>query len=211
MIDWQAYHAAYDAMTYSDVAAFHDKVWSAFPNQEQHSRTALAAFFAGHRPVRVVELGGWRGEAAARTLAAHPEIRSWDNFEVCRPAALSPVTSDPRYTGLHPDRWPWELPTQPFDVAVLAHVIEHMKARQVEALVGWLAACGVSAVYVEAPLRDKPRHWRRSDTGHVLEIGWTGVIALFAGYGYAVTGRESYAESGHPTRHIVTFQAEAAA
>jgi hypothetical protein len=208
VIDWAGYRARYDAMTYADVAAFHDGVWDAFPAQEQHSRAAMDAFFAGHQPFHVVELGGWRGEAAARVLAAHPEIRSWDNFEVCRPAAESPVTADPRYRGLHPETWAWEQPPRPYDVAVLSHVIEHMKGRQVAALVAWLAACGVRRAYVEAPIRDKPRTWHRSHNGHVLELGWRDVRALFAAHGFVVTHRESYDEPGHPTRHVLIFEVQ---
>lgn len=207
MIDWQSYRASYPTLSYADVARFHEDVWAAFPVQEQHSRSALDAFFAGPQPVRVVEVGGWRGEAAARTLAAHPEIRSWDNFEICRQAAEAPVTSDVRYAGIHPASWAWEQDPRPYDAAVLSHVIEHMSGRQVAALIGWLAACGVSRVYVEAPINDKPRTWHRSENAHVLEIGWTAVIALFDRHGYVVAHRDSYPEPGHPTRHVLVFEA----
>jgi hypothetical protein len=206
VIDWAGYRAAYSTLSWADVARFHDDVWAAFPTQQQHSQAAVEAFFAGRQPVRVVEVGGWRGEAAARVLAAHPEIRSWDNFEVCRPAAESPATADPRYRGIHPDRWVWELDPRRYDVAVLSHVIEHMRGRQVAALVGWLSDCGVRRMYVEAPLNDKPRTWNRSQTGHVLEIGWTDVVALFDAHGYAVAYRDSYTDPGHPVRHVLTFE-----
>lgn len=210
MIDWNDYRARYDAMSYEDVAAFHRRVWDLFPDQSHHSPSHLAAFFDARvagRPVRVLEVGGWRGEAAAASLERHPSIVAWVNYEICEPAATSPVTDDPRYRGMWPTRWPWEVtpPGGRYDVAVLAHVIEHMKVRQLVMLVSWLAAAGVREVYVEAPLRETPRSWRRSDTAHILEVGWASVIGIFKRSGFAMSERHSYEASGHPTRHVLIF------
>lgn len=200
MIDWDAYRARYDEMPYIEVAAFHRTVWDAYPDQEHHSPEHLAAFFAGIDARRVLEVGGWRGSAAGRTLAAHPAIVAWTNYEVCEPAVRAPLTDDPRYRPIHPPCWPWEvtLPSR-YDTAVLAHVIEHMRARQLERLVEWVAAAGVRDVYVETPLREGPRSWRRANSAHLIELGWSGVRGVFAAAGYAC--RESYAEP--PERHVM--------
>lgn len=190
MIDWNAYRAAYRSMTYSEVAHFHEDVWVKFPDQRHHSERHLAEFFAEvATPASVVEVGGWRGEAAARTLAAHPGIVRWDNFEICEPAAHSPVTTDLRYRGIFPDRWPWETEPGRYDAAVLAHVIEHMVSDQLTALIGWLDRCGVRRMYVEAPLEDRARGWRNSTSAHILEVGWPEVIAILAGAHYRVLRR----------------------
>lgn len=204
MIDWNAYRAAYDRMTFADVVNFHDGVWDNFPDQEYFSPDHLSAFFSELGPVKVVEVGGWRGEAAAQILTSHP-VESWVNYEICRTAALSPITDDSRYTGIHLDRWAWELPVHPYDVAVLSHVIEHVRAAQLRCLVEWLALCEVHHVYVEAPLIDVGRSWRNSTSAHVLEIGWPDVIRLFGEFGFFQVNHGTHENVGE----VLTFRSEA--
>jgi hypothetical protein len=191
VIDWNAYRTAYDRMSFADVVAFHDKVWDKHPIQEHYSPAHLAAFFA-NLGGRVLEVGGWRGEAARQILSTTDIIR-WDNYEICRGAAESPVTDDPRYRSIHPTDWPWLLPVGDYEVAVLAHVIEHIRANQLALLVGWLEQNGVENVYVESPLRDIGRSWRGQSSAHVLEIGWPEVTRMFARSGYRVDSRDSAA------------------
>lgn len=193
MIDWDAYRAAYPTMSYADVAAFHSIVWQKFPDQYHHSPWLLRAFFEERMsgwPARVLEVGGWTGEAADMILREQPRITEWRNFEICAEAADQPVTRDHRYVAVHPQSWPWEVRLErTYWLAVLAHVIEHMSAAQLDRLVGWIAGAGVESVYVESPIRDEARSWRRSTSAHLLEIGWRGVIDLFARHGYSVRRR----------------------
>jgi hypothetical protein len=195
MIDWDAYRAAYPRMTYAEVADFHDRIWARHPDQRHCSPDLLAAFFATVASgVAVLEVGGWRGEMAAHILAQRPDLRSWLNLEICRGAVGQPVLDDPRYRGMFPPAWAWDMALiERHEVAVLAHLIEHISAAQLGRLVPWLAENGVRQVYVESPLADGPRSWRRSTTAHLLEIGWEGVVALFGEHGYRVKHRESYA------------------
>lgn len=205
MIDWDAYRAAYPTMSYADVAAFHERVWQAYPEQGYHSPTFLRHFFDDLEsgwPYSVLEVGGWRGEAADAILPGHPNIRRWTNFEICEAAVRASVPSDRRYVGIFPDRWPWECDLDGrYEVAVLAHVIEHMTGAQLGQLVGWLLKAGVRHAYVEAPLRERPRSWRNSTSAHLLELGWTEVIALFAAAGFGLSHRHAYP----PDRHVLVF------
>jgi hypothetical protein len=190
MIDWDAYRAAYPAMSYAELVAFHSRVWGVYPCQEYHSAALLAGFFASGDARSVLEVGGWRGEAAAASLSAHPEMVRWDNYEVCEEAVRASVPTDPRYCATAPDRWAWELMLDTrYDTAVLAHIIEHMLAAQLVRLVDWLIAAGVSRMYVESPIRDTPLAWRHSTSAHVLEWGWNEVIPFLASRGFRVTGR----------------------
>lgn len=190
MIDWDAYRAAYPTMSYPDLVEFHSRVWAAFPDQDYHSHDLVASFFANGEARNVIEIGGWRGEAAATTLAHHSEILRWDNFEVCAEAVAASVPTDQRYSATAPDRWPWEIALEGgYDTAVLAHVIEHMLARQLAQLVDWLTAAGVRRMYVESPIRNTPLAWRHSTSAHVLEWGWDQVIAFLSNRGFVVTGR----------------------
>ncbi len=193
-INWDAYRAAYPRMTYAQVAAFHRQVWRHFPDQRHCSPEHLDRFFetvpAG---ARVVEVGGWRGEMAARILANRPDLASWLNLEICQDAVTRPVTTDPRYRGVFPPTWAWDTPLECHDVAVLAHLIEHISWRQLRSLVAWLAMAEARQVYIESPLADGPRSWRHSTTAHLLEVGWDSVTALLAANGYAVRERFDYA------------------
>lgn len=201
MIDWDAYRAAYPTMSYPDVVAFHDRVWELYPEQDKHSTEHLEAFFDRYPATSVVEVGGWRGEAAAYFLGRQPAIEAWHNYELCRQAAGQPATDDARYTGVWPTDWVWNLAPPRADTAVLSHVIEHVSAAQLGLLVAWLDAAGVQQAYVEAPLRNRPRRWRQSNSAHVLEIGWTDVIPLWAAHGFGVAYRDAYP----PDRQIVVF------
>lgn len=201
MIDFAAYRAAYDSMTYSELVEWHSRVWSIFPDQDKHSSDHLDRFFAKYSATRVLEVGGWKGEAAARLLAEHPTIESWHNYEICREAAYSPATDDPRYVGVWPPDWTWCVEPPRVDTAVLAHVIEHMRSNQLRKLIGWLSVAGVTKAYVEAPIWDKPRSWRRSSSFHVLEVGWDEVIPMWERHGFRVVERDSYP----PDRRIVVF------
>jgi len=196
-INWNRYRARYDAMTYAEVAAFHRVIWESYPEQAQHSTEHLAAFFSGLVSPSVVELGGWRGEAAGTMLARFPGIVLWDNYEICEPAARKPVTPDPRYHGIFPDRWPWELPTSRYDTAVLSHVIEHVRARQLRELADWLHRCGVEHLYVEAPLEDAARTWGSYEGAHVLELGMPEVVDLLSEYGFVVQSRAWHEPESH--------------
>lgn len=206
MIDFDAYRAAYDSMSWADHAAFYEHVAALYPDQSQHSREHLDAFFArlGGR-LAVLEVGGWRGEAAAYILERHRNVRRWLNVEICRWATQSPVPSDPRYTGWTPERWPWEIALdEVYGVGVLSHVIEHMKANHLASLVRWFRASGVEHVYVEAPLKaHKPRAWGGSQSTHVLELAWPDVIDLFGTVGYTVRAWNQYEAAGRPTRHVL--------
>jgi len=203
MIDWDAYRRAYPLMTYAQVADFHRRVWASFPDQENCSRDLLARFFESvPSGSQVVELGGWRGEMADHILSRRADLRGWLNMEICEDAVALPVTADPRYVAVHPKTWPWERPLRDrYEVAVLAHVIEHMLSPQLARLVPWLSAGGVRRIYVEAPLRDKPRSWRHSTSGHILDIGWDGVVSLFGKHGYCLQQRHHYP----PDRGVLFF------
>lgn len=212
-LDFDAYRAAYDRMTYAQHAAFYELVALEYPEQAQHSREHLDEFFWGlHGRLSVLELGGWRGEAAGHILAHYPNVRRWLNVEICRTAAENPAVQDIRYAAWSPKGWPWETPLRKtYGVGVLSHVIEHMKARHLARLIPWMADAGVEWLYVEAPLKHKPREWAGSQSTHVLELGWPEVLGLFAESGYQLGRWDTYDEEGRPRRHVLTLRRQASA
>lgn len=206
MIDWAGYRSRYDRMSYNEVAAFHRDVWAAYPEQRQGSLDHLITYFADLSHPSVIEVGGWRGDAAATLLAQRPDIVRWDNYEVCEPAVRAPATKDPRYRAVFPDRWTWELDVpERHDTAVLSHVIEHVRAVQLRALIDWLRGNGVRDIFVEAPIGEQGRDWRGYCSAHVLELGIPEVIDLFADLGYRLRARAWHP----PESHVFAFEASA--
>ena len=179
-IDWDAYRAAYDGMTYGEQVAFYDRVWDLHPDQHHYDAEACFAFLTVAQADRVIEIGGWRGHLAAEMLPRLPAIRRWHNVELCRGAVAATVCDDRRYTAQVPTRWAWEMTHEPGGVLVAAHVIEHMTLAQVGALVGALRP---RAAFVQSPLTDTGQDWAGYGGSHVLRAGWSEVIALFAAHG----------------------------
>lgn len=194
---WDSYRAAYPDMGYDDVSAFHDWVWKNYPNQHHHSPEMMDLFFAGlFTRTLVLEIGGWTGEAAARQLAAYPDIKAWINFEICRGAVLRPVTTDPRYRPVWPEHWVWNTIAPTVDVAVLSHVIEHVSDKQLPHLLRWIADSRARHLYIESPITEDGQSWMGDNSAHVLTLGWGRVIDLLESFGYHVMHRET-APSGH--------------
>lgn len=180
MIDWDAYRAAYDLMSWDDQRAFYDRVWDQHPVQLHYDAEACARFLEATRPATVMEIGGWRGELAGEMLARYDWIGSWHNREVCAGAATNPATDDPRYRANVPTTWPWHVPLRA-EAFVASHTIEHMNARQLDEL---FRATSARAMFLASPLTDDGQDWAGYGGSHVLTIGWRDVIALAATHGF---------------------------
>lgn len=184
---WDAYRAAYPDMSYAEVAAAHQWVWDNYPDQSHHSVPQLDAFFASrHTRTVVLEVGGWRGEAAERQLTKYPDIKTWHNFEICEGAVLNPVTKDSRYKPVWPNEWVWDTKPPRANVAVLSHVIEHVSDKQLPKLLSWIRSSGADSIYIEAPMLDGGQSWWGGNTAHVLTMGWDHIVDVLASLGYVV-------------------------
>lgn len=184
---WDAYRLAYPEMTYAEVAEAHQWVWENYRDQSHHSPEKLDEFFSTiSQKTVVLEVGGWRGEAAQAMLEKYLDIARWVNFEICEDAVLNPVSKDRRYSPIWPRTWAWELPPPPADVAVLSHVIEHVSDEQLPLLLRWISASGARHVYIEAPMLDGGQGWMGGNTAHVLTTGWDGVVDLLDASDYRV-------------------------
>jgi len=175
VIDWDAYRAAYDGMTYGEQVAFYDRVWELHPEQHHYDAEACAAFLEDVAARNIVEIGGWRGELATEMLARFPKIRRWHNIELCRGAVMATVCDDPPYTTQVPGNWAWTMIYEPGQVLVAAHVIEHMTLAQVELL---LTAIRPRAAFIQSPLTEEGEDWAGYTGSHVLRAGWREIVAL---------------------------------
>lgn len=180
-IDCDAWRAEYDTATVADQKRWHAEVWEQFPDQSHFSAEPMAEAIARHHPKTVIELGGWDGEAAVTMLERFPFIEGWRNIEICE-GAVEHGRTHPRYLATSPPSWFWEFQWTA-DMFVGAHVIEHLRADHLAAVI---EATDAPVFYAEAPMFDDPSNWDHSPTLHRLEVGWAGVTGIFAEHGYGL-------------------------
>jgi len=169
----------------SKVTEWHSRLFADHPTQVHFNEYAANRFFDSHKPGRVVEIGGWRGELADVILPKE-SIESWDNYEVCAEAARSPVCSDPKYRS-HAER---VLLPPPCATLVMSHVIEHLTDEEAR---GVIAATNASSLYVDAPLTEEGEDWGGSIGFHILKMGWNDLDSLINSAGFGLVGRDKNA------------------
>ena len=187
MIDFDAWRDNYDRLTYAEHVEFYRQVAEVYPDQEHYNEPAVREFLYGVHG-DVLEIGGWKGELAAKVLPDFPDITSWLNIEIAPQAISENVCTDPRYAVQVPPTWIWDvdIDLERFRTVVASHVIEHMKWADVVKLMERLRH--IDRLYVDAPLPDKPSLWGGGESSHIIEVGWNGLRTLFASYGFRQTG-----------------------
>jgi hypothetical protein len=173
-------------MTVADHQKFYSEVWAEYPGQSHFSDAPLARAIESMSPKTVMEVGGWDGEAAVTMLERFDFIEKWTNVEICR-EAVEHGRQHPRYKSFSPNKWYWECEWPPVDMFVGVHVIEHMRARDLAALVD---ATDAKAFYFEAPLTWTPINWTGVSATHILEFGFEGVSGLMHDRGYVIGSAE---------------------
>lgn len=185
LLDWDAWRAEYDAMTYQDQQAFYDEVFDTYPVQRAYDPLLVGGLLTLTRPKTVLEFGGWTGDLARDLLPGMPWIESWTNVDCSRKALAASVCDDPRYRPRLAECWLWEEEWSA-DFVVASHVIEHIRAKELAQL---LRSVKCRALYLEAPLRMEPTDWSGYAGSHILEIGWAGVDGLAGLAGYVLAER----------------------
>ena len=148
---------------------WHTRLWAEYPDQRYFNAPAMSSFLQGVTGRTVVEIGGWRGEAAATFLPHIEQITRWRNYEVCREAVNRPICTDHRYEAIN--RACYDLCNA--EIGILSHVLEHMSNGQARHL---LATAGVSWLYIDCPMppAETPK-WQNATAFHVLTMRWPGI------------------------------------
>lgn len=186
-VDFDAWRAAYDDLSYAQHVEFYRQVAEAYPEQQHYNEPAVRAFLAGSDG-SVLEIGGWKGELAAAVLPDFPAIPSWLNVEIAPQAVTESVCDDPRYRVLVPEAFIWDadIDLRPYRTLIASHVIEHMKQADVEKLMDRLGH--IERMYVDAPLPPEPSAWEQGESSHIIEVGWIGLAEIFTRHGFAQVG-----------------------
>lgn len=181
-LDWDAWRANYDSMTFADLQAFYAQVAELYPHQES-ANLAIANEAFDVIPVpdkQVIELGGWNGRLA-RDMMARGDVGRWSNFDLVEvPQACS---ASGYFMRLLED-YIWNGRVRYADVFVACHTIEHLSGRHLEDLVAWLDRSRIQWVYFEAPLGEEAYDWQGYAGSHVLEFGWRDIDVLMDEHDY---------------------------
>lgn len=184
---WDKWRAAYNTLSDADQLEFANAIAAKFPTQQHATRSHFDKLFGElSGPASVIEIGGWKGELADYCLKNYPLINEWLNVEFCSVAAENYVCSHPKYEVLIPYRFDWfkiPMPVESFDVALAAHVIEHLSDEHLGELVHTLS--GIKTICFEAPIGEHENNWSGYEGTHILKMGWQGVNALMRKQAYA--------------------------
>lgn len=169
-IDWNAWRASYDGLTFADQQAFYDRVYDEFPEQARYSTRVLERFlaFIDRQDPDVVELGGWDGGFAQEILWQKPLIASWTNYEISAAAVRASVCDDSRFFPVALRDWYWRR-HHVCDLFVASHVLEHLKLVDVLKVFDTTHA---KWLYLQSPIADEGRDWTNYRGSHILEVGW---------------------------------------
>jgi len=197
--DFDRWRAEYDQMSYADQVAFYNQVAEDHPHQVHFDASAFELFLRHTIDqvgcVGVLEVGGWKGELAGKMLTRLPGILVWINYEISQTAAEQSVPKTDRYQVVVSDDFVWNITLPPCDVLVASHTIEHIKARELGALIDNLPST-IKYIGLQAPLADSAQNvtWAGYWGSHILEIGWYEVVKMLDERGFMVLDKLTLGE-----------------
>lgn len=155
-----------------------------YPHQVSFNAKNFSKLFTNGEPVNVLEVGGWKGELAAKMLSEFTCINNWTNIDYCKPATEKTICKDARYKVLYPNRFHWFKDTRftSYDVFIAAHVIEHLTAEDLVSLIDCMSE--IKTVMFEAPITRGGQGWSGYLGTHILEWGWDKVNEQMQKHGY---------------------------
>jgi hypothetical protein len=197
---WDRWRELYDSFSHEENIEIGNALEAAYPHQVSFNAELFEKFFSTQPPgVRVLEIGGWKGELAKHLLERNPNIAHWHNIDMCRAAVLKTVPMGelaPRYTSEFPGSFDWFKQPREFiyDIAISAHTIEHLSDSHLKDLIGFLS--GIPVIVFEAPISQETGvSWAGYPGTHILKMGWAEIESLMAMRGYRATQLSPWAYS----------------
>lgn len=177
--DFDKWRAAYDTMTFEEMAAWYDKAHAEHPVQRHFNLEAVERWLESVSqlsPFTVVELGGYDGELAGLCLELYSiSLTRWTNLEI---GNVVPVCESPRYDHYQLLGFPWEINlVVPGDGFLCSHSLEHLSDAHAELM---LKTVNCRHVYIDMPEGD----WNGATAAHKLTMGWAGVDRLLVERGF---------------------------
>lgn len=175
----------YWELTNEEQIQFADDLAAKYPDQRHFNEAVLQPVIFAEQPERVLEIGGWDGALAEHCLDRDPHIAKWVNVDICREASTKAryIGSGRQHAVLYNDfRWFRYQKAKTYDLAVAAHVIEHLHDADFVRLVECLSETPL--VLFEAPINEGPSDWTGYQGTHILRVGWREIRQVMRHFGY---------------------------
>jgi hypothetical protein len=186
------YRKSYNSLTFLYKTKIAGKWLRQYPEQAHFDIIPIIHWFENivPRQADVLEIGGWRGDLAARILALYDHIHLWHNYDLIKHNKYQKC-NDKRYKliTLHDYLWHLQLKND-YNALIATHMIEHINWREFTELANWIPE-SIKTVLFESPLPESGENvnWKGDHSSHVLEKGWEQVISEMKGHRFLVEFR----------------------
>lgn len=184
MKSWNDWRATYNQMSYADQKQFYNEAEEQYPVQIHFAGIVTNTLIQLQAPLKLMEIGGWKGHLAAAVLAKNPAIQCWDNYEICENCIPKIVCLDPRYRCIVPTDFVWNLALPSYDLVVSTHTFEHLQAAEIEAIITRHPA---QTYLIEMP---HSASWNNYNGCHICPLTREELNAMFERHGYRLQWQE---------------------
>ncbi len=174
------YRRLYDSFSMGYKIKLATKWLNQYPEQAHFNYVPIDHWLKNIVPKQasILEIGGWRGDLAAKALSSFEHIYLWHNYDLLANHNTQKC-NDKRYKLISLNAYLWHMSLQvEYNALIATHMIEHIRWRELIELINWIPD-GISTVLFEAPLPESADNinWKGDHSSHVLEKGWEQVIA----------------------------------
>lgn len=184
--NWDAYRAAYPALSFADLQYLNDIWFRYFPAQNKYSLAQMEKIFSIiiNRAKTIVELGCGTGFLALSMLSRFKGITAWTGYDISDVAISASVIPDGRYSARALKAWFYDTDIEECDAFVSTHTLEHMVKDEVIATLNH-AAKKAHTIILELPSRRGLKDWKGDGSSHVLIMEHGEIGRLLSGLGYS--------------------------
>jgi hypothetical protein len=183
------YRRKYDSFSFARKQALASRWLKQYPEQAHFDFEPVKYWLENiiTIPSQVLEIGGWRGDLARKSLSYFNFIDAWHNYDLIENNGTQKC-SDARYRLITLRDYIWNTrPITDYNALIATHMIEHLNWIEFKKLAAWIPS-GIETVLFEAPLPDDDENinWKGDYSSHVLEKGWEQVNSEMKKQGFNV-------------------------
>jgi len=123
--------------------------------------------------VRVVELGGHKGELALSVFSHIPifPFVKWLNLEIVRYESVEGLKHNYALYELTDQLWSGLLDINGCDLFVCSHTLEHFSDNDLNKLLLYLFMCNIKYLALSMPIKEEGQDWSGHYSSHLLGVG----------------------------------------
>ncbi len=197
---WDRWREEYYSITPEENLQLCNDIESRYPNQTSFSPDLFVEFLSGFEaPVKVMEIGGWKGELAHQCMDRLPgKVSTWDNVDMCAAAVGKSILIEGHpyrptlvpfdWFSLSPQSWhPDGGDASRYDVLISAHSLEHLSDLHcLRVLEHVTVDLDIPHILLEIPITESGHRWPGYIGTHILGIGWSHINDEMKRRGYRI-------------------------